>query len=250
MNNQDTLFTVDQYMKQFGLDKLPLLNAPAILVFNKDMFEQLKALSSEENKPNKQSIMDFFNLRLTNRSIRVFLSGDGSVSAAFTLALLARRGITGIIGIGYSVSLVPDELKIGDYFLPYSSIRYDGASQCYLSKEIPVVVNPLTLARVYSIITRKNVTHFGLSYCTDSYFHLKRDDVRGKNVMSLDMESGAFLTVTEINSIPSVLINIIAEEINHNGEWKVDYPKARNSLKQLTEMLPEILTNIVRQTHE
>ncbi|MDR1466903.1 MAG: hypothetical protein LBI55_00545 [Oscillospiraceae bacterium] len=243
-------FKVEDYIEAFGLNKSPPSPDYVLLVFNKDIYGVLKSLSNSSDSGEKTTETklkrNFFDIVVNSIKLRVFLSGDGAPIVGHSLEILIKRGAKFIIGLGYTASLNSEVLKIGNFFTPSSIIRTDGVSKKYVDPSVPLVTRRNLLNNVVDCIGKHNHTVVGVGCSTDSYFrHNKNeiDDYVEHGALSLDMESGAFTAITKHYKVSSILINIVSEEIFH-GNWKPNYPRARDKIKFVYNELQNIISYI------
>lgn len=236
--NKVPFMSSKEYLKVFGLDGLPPLDKTVTMTFNKDMFYTLKGFTDsggESVSRNKRQRKDFFEIKYREGSSRVFVSGDGGPAVAFTMEICIARGTKAFIGLGYTVSLSSDELAIGDIYIPEVVMRNDGVSSRYLPLDFPLAGDMAIIKSVISGLDELQTVKTGMCCCTDSFFRHTCDEVEKwklAGVKSIDMESGAFYSVAKYYGVPAVLINVVAEEVD-NGQWKLDYPKARDTVQAI-----------------
>jgi uridine phosphorylase len=235
------------YLKEFRLDDLHPLKQSAILTFNMDMYDTLYTCTNQGSNRNvsKISKSEFFNISDKHISSRVFWTGDGGPSTAFAMEICIARGAKSFIGLGYTISICPEILGIGDVFIPHAVIRNDGTSTMYVPYDTPVISgNADKIVENLPLIDAKT----GLCCCTDSFFKTTQGDIRMWKSMggqSLDMESGTFLAVAQYYHIPAVLIFVVAETFD-GEKWSVNYPNARKRVKDLYNNYDLIMETIIK----
>ncbi len=246
MLNTVPFMSPKEYLKVFGLDELPSLDKAVIMTFNRDMFNTLKSFTEPSCKGAfecKKQRRDFFDINYQTGCSRVFLSGDGGPATAFAMEICIARGAKAFIGVGFTVSLSPDELAVGDIYIPMTVMRNDGISTKYLPLEFPVSGSAQIIQNIISRFGESQNIKTGMCCCTDSFFMHSVDEVKKWKLggaKSIDMESGAFYSVAQYYGVPAVLINVVAEELD-NGQWKVDYPKARETVQAIYNNYDKII---------
>lgn len=230
------------YMKVFHLDSLPKLDKPVIVTFNQDMYQYIRGLNLEENKAGETLQQDkYFDIIRGKDTYRTFVTGDGGPAAAFSMELLAERGASLYVGIGYCVSICPDKLQIGDCFIPSGCILEDGTSRMYTNDK--VLGDKELIEQVSRVLSEVSEVKHGKSCCVDSFFQCPTDslaDWKKDGGMTLDMESGAFYAVANHYHIPAILILVVAETI-HDTRWEVKYPLARKTINSIFDKIDDII---------
>jgi len=246
-NNICTEFQIEKYISVFGLNKSPPVPEYILLVFNRDIYDFMKKISNTNEKCADLKLKrNFFDFTIQDIKLRVFLTGDGAPIVAHTLEILINRGAKFIIGLGYTSSINPKVLRIGDYFIPKNILRTDGLSRLYIKSSKPVFIDYYLLNYIFNCLNKKNNTVVGLGCSTDSYFRHSSKKISkylSCGVLALDMESGAFMSVTNYYGILSILVNIVSEEISHQF-WNINYPCARKKIELFYNELPNILSYI------
>lgn len=94
----------------------------------------------------------------------------GSPAAALIIDLCAFLPIRAALMLGMCGGL-RKHYKIGDYFLPVSSIRGEGTSDFYFPREVPAMANFLVQKCATNVLEENKVTyHIGITHTTNKRF--------------------------------------------------------------------------------
>lgn len=147
----------------------------------------------------------------------------GGVRIANSLEQLATCGIKYIFGLGLGGSLQED-IAIGDVILLEGAVRGDGVSRYYAPDEFPAVADlELTSKLRYALEANHEKYHLGLSFGTDALYREEEDLITRLSelgVMSIDLESSAFLTVGRRLGLKCAWIGVASDRLigaKHEG---------------------------------
>ncbi|MCP4396015.1 MAG: nucleoside phosphorylase [bacterium] len=122
----------------------------------------------------------------------------GGTRIGNSLEQLAACGIQHVFGLGIG-GTVQDAVGIGDIILLEGALRGDGVSRYYAPIEFPAIADHRLTARLREQLERHHTAyHLGLSYGTDALYREEEefiDQLRELQVLLIDLESSAFLTV-------------------------------------------------------
>lgn len=147
----------------------------------------------------------------------------GSVRIANSLEQLKACGIKYVFGLGLGGSLQED-IAIGDVFLLEGAVRGDGTSHYYAPDEYPAVPDfALTSQLREPLEANHEKYHLGLSFGTDALYREEESfigQLRELGVISIDLESSAFLTVGRRLGLKCAWVGVVSDRLvgaKHEG---------------------------------
>lgn len=144
----------------------------------------------------------------------VYTAIQGASMAASLAERLIKAGVTKIIRIGTAGSLY-DAHKLFEIIIPIAVYKDEGTSAQYIYKEFPCLCDIDLLTRINTLLQNANyVCHKGVSWTTDGRWVEtleKMEELKRWGVLSIDMETSAFYTVSFRYKIPCVALNLISD---------------------------------------
>jgi uridine phosphorylase len=174
------------------------------------------------------------------REIGILRSKLGAPAVALAVEVLARMGVTDILGVGFCGGLWK-EISCGDLLLPLAAVRDDGTSIRYVTPEYPAVpaVEHLDLLRQ---IAKKGTArwHCGLVWSTDAALLETTEKVQhwsGRGVLGVDMETGALLTVSRLRGVRASSILVTSDHAGLGLETEI--PRLKGGLQAALDLALE-----------
>ncbi|RLE99806.1 MAG: hypothetical protein DRJ63_04315 [Thermoprotei archaeon] len=166
--------------------------------------------------------------------------------------LLIAAGVKKFIVYGGAGAIHP-LVKIFDIVVPTWGIREEGTSYHYLPSDVvpkpsEKVVKILNKELSYAAQKLGVQLHTGGIWTTDAIFRETRDKVRkysSMNVLAVDMESTALMSVAMYRDVDLGVALIVTDEL-HGETWKIhhDSAKATKVEEEVTKALFKALTKI------
>jgi len=176
----------------------------------------------------------------------------GAPAAVMALELLIAAGIRKFIVYGAAGAIHPS-VKIFDIVVPTWGIREEGVSYHYLpenivlkpsEKVVKILVEKLSpLARSLNIRL-----HIGGIWTTDAIFRETRDKIAkysSMNILAVDMESTALMSVAMFRGVDLGIALIITDEL-YRESWRIfsDKRKMARIEEEVVKALFEVLVRI------
>lgn len=147
-----------------------------------------------------------------------------SQGAAMVVDLAERfhaSGIKYIVRIGTIGALISN-LKLGDFIIPYASIRDEGTSGFYLDVKSPALAD-IDFTQALSIVLRGKgyVVHNGIVWSTDGRWKESNEAIRSRisdGSIGTDMESSALFAFGINRRVPVASISVLSDEICDSGD--------------------------------
>ncbi|MDW8083911.1 MAG: uridine phosphorylase [Candidatus Caldarchaeum sp.] len=177
--------------------------------------------------------------RAGRTSIAACSTGIGAPSTVIAVEELARAGCHTFIRVGSCGALRP-EIELGDQVITTAAVRLEGTTQQYVMPGYPAYANyEVVLALVEAAETMGVRYHVGVTASTDSFYtgqgrpgfndywwsYSKNilDDLKAMNVLNLEMEASALLTVASLygfraGAICTVFANRVTDTFGVKGE--------------------------------
>jgi uridine phosphorylase len=202
------------------------LGSACLVTFSSDLFGRML-----ESVPQ---VIEDFTWPYATTPLRLCATGSGKRFAlhfpsyggpriANSLEQLAACGIRYVIGLGMGGTPRQD-IHIGDMVLLEGAVRGDGVSRYYAPAEFPAVADFGLTARLRArLIEQGESHHLGLSFGTDALYREEEELVnrlRELGVVSIDLESSAFLTVGRRLGLKCSWIGVISDRLSgskHEG---------------------------------
>lgn len=149
-----------------------------------------------------------------DRPVGVLKSKFGSPAVAMAVELLADMGVRSIVGVGYCGAL-DEGIQCGDLVLPLACVRDDGTSARYVTEAYPAVADLESLNLLRHLLSESGHRwHCGLVWSTDAVLLETSSSVRywsSRNVIGVDMESGALFTVARLLGVQAAAILVASD---------------------------------------
>ena len=163
----------------------------------------------------------FFNSNLYSGK-SLFLAGPavGAPMAAICLEKIIALGATQIVLYGWCGSLSP-ALRIGDLFMPTSSLSEEGTSAHYQHTGEKVGQQHLHISLVDILTTEGISPKQGAIWTTDAVYRETRDKVAryaSRGIKAVDMEYAALKAVAGFRQVSLTAVLLVSDELFHQ-EW-------------------------------
>lgn len=158
---------------------------------------------------------DWYYLNYCNKRIVIAIS-QGAAMAVDLAERYASSGIKKIVRIGTIGALV-EQLKLGDYVVPYASIKDEGTSRFYLQKESPAISDiALTTIISQELRNKGQFVNNGIIWSTDGRWKESDEAIVSRvsdGAIATDMESSALFAFGIDRRIPVASISVLSDEI-------------------------------------
>jgi uridine phosphorylase len=192
---------------------------------------------------------EFYLLKRTNGLIALSTGfGIGAPVIGGLTDEFAALGVKQFVLIGIAGGLQP-EFTTGSLVVSTRAIRGEGVSQHYLPPHPTVDSDSEMVQGISNILTKQNQLHsIGSTWTTDAPFRELRKDVlahQNNNVLAVDMESAAMLSVARAMNLSALAMFSIADQLS-GGEWRMarDLRPAQKGLTILFDAVFEYLTTV------
>lgn len=166
---------------------------------------------------------DWYLLEINGIRIAFAVSQGASMAVDLAERYIAS-GIKKVVRIG-TIGSLSDSLRLGEYIIPYASIKDEGTSDFYLEPKSPAIAN-IELTQQISDILRQsgNVVHNGIVWSTDGRWK-ETDSTIARRIsdgaIGTDMESSALFAFGIDRKTPVASISVLSDEIhNSKGDYK------------------------------
>jgi uridine phosphorylase len=157
------------------------------------------------------------------QNFAVHFPSYGGTRIANSLEQLSACGIQSVFGLGLG-GTPQENVSIGDIILLEGAVRGSGASRYYAPVEFPAVADFELLSKMRKKLdANKHKYHLGLSFGTDALYRESESLIsllRKLNVLSIDLESSAFLTVGRRLGLKCCWIGVVSDRLvasRHEG---------------------------------
>lgn len=201
-----------------------------------------------------EHLMDQFKILGDNREFRigtgyyqenpvtVCSTGIGGPSTEIAVLELIKLGVKHLIRIG-GTGAIQEGIECGDLIINTGSVRLGGTSSAYARVEYPAVANfHVVKALVDSCEELGYTYHLGIGGTTSSFYHAQGrslnevnyhagiiEELKGLNVLNLEMESETILTLASVMGVSAATLCVVhANRITN--KWLVDYEEAQMKL--------------------
>jgi uridine phosphorylase len=196
------------------------LGASCLVTFSFDLFQKVLKSDYVEVEEEFQWPYSTTPLKLcrTKRRKRftIHFPSYGSTRIANSLEQLSACGIKYVFGLGLCGTL-QQHIGIGDIILLEGSVRGDGVSRYYAPLEFPGVADFELTARIKEkLVEHGESYHMGLSFGTDALYREERSLIKlmkELGVISIDLESSAFLTVGRILGLKCCWVGVVSDRL-------------------------------------
>ncbi|MDY6855468.1 MAG: nucleoside phosphorylase [Thermodesulfobacteriota bacterium] len=182
------------------------------------------AFSILRDKQKKRRI-DFIELYEVNQDGKRFAIAGPAMGAPIAVILMERLialGAKNIIGVGSCGSL-QENIHIGDYIIPTTAVVEEGTSQHYPIDDPPPKASEKIIAFLKSCCHAKGLTFtMGKIWTTDAPFRetvKKVFEYKSQNVLGVEMEMSALLTVGTFRGINAGGFLVVSDELS-TFKWK------------------------------
>lgn len=139
----------------------------------------------------------------------------GSPAAALVVDLCSFLHIEALLLLGMCGGLRAD-YKVGDYFVPISSIRGDGTSDFYFPPEVPALAN-FTIQRIVTemLDDMKVKYHLGITHTTNKRFwefnHEFRLRLKANRAQAIEMECATLFAASYSHRVPLGALLLVSD---------------------------------------
>jgi uridine phosphorylase len=174
-------------------------------------------------------------------------TGIGAPSTAVIVEELIKLGARTFIRIGNSGGLAPD-LELGDLVVTTGAVRDDGTTKAYVIPEFPAVADHEIVGALLAASRARAVRHrAGITWSLDAFYirnavltpkgemasmsvggywthaHRQRiEDMRAANVVNMEMECGALLTLAGLFGVRAGCICVVSDLTPWPGPSEID----------------------------
>ena len=200
------------------------------------------------------SLFDNYSIKSSNREfklgtgkykdqlISVCSTGIGGPSTEIALLELIQLNAKCFLRIG-GTGAIQEHIKCGDLIINTGSVRLGGTSSHYARLEYPAVANYLLVNALVETCEELGYPyHVGIGGTTSSFYHGQGrnvtdvnynnniiNELRGLNVLNLEMESETILTLASVmGKLAATLLVVHCNRITN--EWLVDYEESQIKL--------------------
>ncbi|AFJ43661.1 uridine phosphorylase [Francisella orientalis] len=189
--------------------------------------------------------------KVADRNTIVISTGMGGPSTAICIEELAMIGIKKLIRVG-TCGAIQENIDFGDLILTTASVRLDGTSYHYAPIEYPAVADFKLNSSLYNSAKSLNIDiHCGITGSSDTFYpgqerrdsysgyvrkHFREslDEWRKLNVLNLEMESSALLTVCATFGLQaSCICTVIAKRTTSESVNKSRYDKGMQNIMSI-----------------
>ncbi len=166
---------------------------------------------------------DWYLLEINGIKIAFAVSQGASMAVDLTERYIAS-GIKKVVRIG-TIGSLNDSLRLGEYIIPYASIKDEGTSDFYLEPKSPAIANIELTQQISNILRQSgNVVHNGIVWSTDGRWK-ETDSAIARRIsdgaIGTDMESSALFAFGIDRKTPVASISVLSDEIhNSEGDYK------------------------------
>jgi uridine phosphorylase len=190
---------------------------------------------------------EFNTLTGTYQGVQVTVTstGIGAPSAVISMEEMYECGMEVAIRMGTVMSL--DDGMVGDFLIPFGSMRKEATSDCYVEKSYPAIANfELIQALNQAVLMNGSKYHNGIHCTLDGYYtdmktsrFAKERDINPEKtmrelaelkVLGVDMESSAMLVVGRLMGVKTGVITLATVSQNLNRKLE---DEERNRLEAL-----------------
>lgn len=158
---------------------------------------------------------DWYYLNYNGKRVVVAVS-QGASMAVDLAERYASSGIKKIVRIG-TIGALSEDLKLGDYVVPYASIKDEGTSKFYLRVESPAISDiALTIAITQELRENKHTVNNGIIWSTDGRWKESDDAIASRisdGAIATDMESSALFAFGIDQKVSVASVSILSDEI-------------------------------------
>lgn len=154
----------------------------------------------------------------------VFAVSQGASMVVDLAERYIYSGVKKIVRVGTTGALT-ENVRLGDYVIPYAAIKDEGTSKFYIQKESPALAD-IEFTQIISEVlrSRSHVVNNGIIWSTDGRWKENDEAVdlrKSDGAISTDMESSALFAFGVDRKVPVASISVLSDEIyNSEGEQK------------------------------
>lgn len=156
------------------------------------------------------------------KKVCVTSTGIGCPSAAIVVEELANCGVRAFIRVG-TTGAIQKEIELGDVIIPEATVRDDGTTKEYISKEYPAVASSVAVETLKKAAKEAKVGyHIGVVRTNDAFYGAPDFEsivtrFQKAGVLSFEMECAAVFTVARLRGLKAgavlgVVGNIATDE--------------------------------------
>lgn len=166
---------------------------------------------------------DWYLLKINGIRIAFAVSQGASMAVDLAERYIAS-GIKKVVRIG-TIGSLSDSLHLGEYIIPYASIKDEGTSDFYLEPKSPAIANIELTQQISNILRQSgNIVHNGIVWSTDGRWK-ETDSAIARRIsdgaIGTDMESSALFAFGIDRKTPVASISVLSDEIhNSEGDYK------------------------------
>jgi len=209
----------------FDLNEIDVGNT-CLITFGSDLFRKTLEMAPQ--------VDESFRWPYSTTPLRLCTTGNGKkfvvhfpsyggTRIANSLEQLSACGIQYVFGLGFG-GTPQENINIGDVILLEGAVKGDGVSRYYSPAEFPAVADfGLTSKMRGKLDTNDEKYHIGLSFSTDALYREEESLIsllKELKVLSIDLESSAFLTVGRRLGLKCCWVGIISDRLvrlKHEG---------------------------------
>jgi uridine phosphorylase len=196
-------------------------------------------------------------------------TGIGAPSTAVIVEELIKLGANTFIRVGNSGGLAPD-LELGDLVITTGAVRDDGTTKTYVIPEFPAVADHEIVGALLAAARARDVRHrAGITWSLDAFYvrnavltpsggmasmsvagywahaHRQRiEDMRAANVLNMEMESGALLTLAGLFGVRAGCICVVSDRTPWSGPADIDLNR---NMGRCIEVATEAMLRVARR---
>jgi uridine phosphorylase len=195
-------------------------------------------------------------------------TGIGAPSTAVILEELIKLGAHTFIRIGNSGGLAPG-LELGDLVVTTGAVRDDGTTKTYVAPEFPAVADHEIVGALLAAARARGARHrAGITWSLDAFYvrnavathgggmqsmsvggywthahRQKLEDMRAANVVNMEMESGALLTLAALFGVRAGCVCVVSDKTPWPGPAEIDLNR---NMAQCIEVATDAMLAVAR----
>lgn len=210
---------------KFDPDKIDMGSA-CLVTFGSDLFtkilEAVPNLTEDFRWPYSTTPLKLCTTK-SGKKFVVHFPSYGGTRIANSLEQLSACNIKYVFGLGFG-GTPQEDIDIGDIILLEGAVKGDGVSRYYAPAEFPSIADfELTSKLREKLDTNDERYHIGLSFGTDALYREEESLIsrlRRLGVLSIDLESSAFLTVGRRLGLKCSWVGVVSDKLvrlKHEG---------------------------------
>ena len=166
---------------------------------------------------------DWYYVEVVGKRVVLAVSQGASMAVDLAERYIAS-GVKKVVRIGTTGSLISG-LKLGDYVVPFASIKDEGTSKFYIQPESPALADvSFVLSITQKLRERNNGVNNGIVWSTDGRWKETDKAVKSRvsdGAIATDMESSALFAFGIDKKTPVASLSVLSDEIySSEGEHK------------------------------